>query len=548
VANYLQSEGGWTSQGCKAACRELGALLVQEDECKLPGMQWVLMNKYTSLPGHAIRSCLLYFSMYKQNMAALPRRNSLIRRWQAEGFVDEKTGCKYLKTLINHNIIQSMEVNTNGTTKRCRPPGMMAEYISQISMSENFAALVSDLVDTRNNRIRRLYFDANSVEDERIISAMDLSIVLTLAISGIGSEVILNFAKYELLAVLDLKECTNLDNNHVKYICKLLLLKYLSLGKTIGKIPRDIGQLKLLETLEMRTTETVQVYREVVQLPNLKHLIGKFELIYNPPIEVKISKDERLKKFLSNKSVLETVTAYVSQTAKGFPEVMLHMSQLRKVKIFCTGGADEMDKEVLTKAIKKFIHRGTDNVNRGHNHSLSIDFYQCTFTVGECLKGPGSLTSLKLCGDWRQFPGANPDFTNISGITKLCLSHTYLSGNEILAGLTSLIALEYLKLDEQELGSLEIQPRTFQKLTGLCLVGDKSLYGITIQPGALPRLVSLHLICQVIDRRVQLLNGRLERLREIALHSGVSPEIKEAWKKAAKVHPNRPQVLFIQIA
>ncbi|KAM3336727.1 hypothetical protein ACQJBY_030634 [Aegilops geniculata] len=548
VANYLQSEGGWTSEGCKAACRELGALLVQEDECKLPGMQWVLMNKYTGLPGHAIRSCLLYFCMYKQNIAALPKRNSLIRRWQAEGFVDGKTGCKYLKTLINHNIIQSMEVNTNGTTKRCRPPGMMAEYISQISMSENFAALVSDLVETRNTRIRRLYFDSNSAEDERITSGMDLSIVLTLVISGIGSEAILNFEKYELLAVLDLKECTNLDDNHVKYICKLLLLKYLSLGKTIGKIPRDIGQLKLLETLEMRTTETVKVYREVLQLPNLKHLIGKFELNYNPPVEVKISKDERLKKFLSNKSVLETVTTYVSRTAKGFPEVMLHMSQLRKVKIFCTGGADDNDKEVLTTAIKKFIHRGTDNVNGGQSHSLSIDFHKCTSIVQEILAGPGSLTSLKLRGDWRPFLGANPDFTKISGITKLCLSSTYLSGNEALAGLTDLIALEYLKLYEQELGSLTIQPGTFQRLTGLCLVGDKSLYRITILPGALPRLVSLHLICEVIDKRVQLLNGSLERLREIALHSGVTPEIKEAWKKAAKVHPNRPEVLFIQKA
>lgn len=548
VANYLQSEGGWTIEGCKAACRELGALLVQEDECKLPGMQWVLMNKYTGLPGHAIRSCLLYFSMYKQNIAALPRRNSLVRRWQAEGFVDGKTGCKYLKTLINRNIIQSMEVNTNGTVKRCRPPGMMAEYISQISMSENFAALVSDLEETRNNRIRRLSFDAGSAADDRRISGMDLSIVLTLAISGIGSKAILNFEKYELLAVLDLKECTNLDDNHVKYICKLLLLKYLSLGTTIGKIPRDIGKLELLETLEMRTTETVEVYREVLQLPNLKHLIGKFELIYNPPIEVKISKDERLKKFLSNKSVLETVTAYVSQTTKGFPEAMLHMSQLRKVKINCTYEADDTNKEVLTAAIKKFIHRGTDNVNGGHSHSLSIDFYSCTSIVRECLKGPGSLTSLKLRGDWRPFERANPDFTKISAITKLCLSRTYLSGNEVVASLTYLIALEYLKLDEQEFGSLTIEPETFQKLTGLCLVGDRSLSGITIRPGALPRLVSLHLICQVIDERVELLNGSLERLREIALHSGVTPEIKEAWKKAAKVHPNRPEVLFIQKA
>ncbi|KAM3355317.1 hypothetical protein ACQJBY_025850 [Aegilops geniculata] len=540
VANYLQSGGGWTSEGCKVACREIGALLVEEDDCKLPGMQRVLLNKYTGLPSHAIRSCLLYFCMYKKNMVELPRRNSLIRRWEAEGFVDGKTGCKYLKTLINRNIIQCMEVNPDGTTKRCRPPGMMAEYISQISMSENFAALVSDVVDMQNNRIRRLSFDVGSAADDRRILGMDLSIVLTLAITGIGSKAILNFEKYELLAVLDLKECTNLDDHNVEDICKLLLLKYLSLGKTIAKIPRAIGKLKLLEMLEMRTIGTVKVYREALELPNLKHLLGKFMLRRKP--------DNDLYNFLEKKSVLETITAYVTETAQGFPKPMLHMSQLRKVKIFCTSRADEMDKELLTTAINRFIHRGTDNVDGGHSHSLSIDFYKCTSIVRESLKGPGSLTSLKLRGDWRPFECDIPDFTKISGITKLCLSRTCLSGDELLASLTNLIALEYLKLDEQELKNVNIEAGTFQKLTGLCLVGDKGLCNITIRVGALPRLVSLHLICEVIEERVQLLNGSLERLREIALHSGVTPKIKEAWKKAAKVHPNRPEVLFIQKA
>ncbi|KAF7026578.1 hypothetical protein CFC21_038685 [Triticum aestivum] len=428
VANYLQSEGPLTGARCKDACNKLGALLVQDNGCKLPEMQWVLMNKYTGLPGHAIRSCLLYFSMYKGNMDALPRRNSLIRRWQAEGFVDGKTGYEYLKTLINRNIIQSMEVNTDGTTKRCRPPGMMSEYISQISMSENFAALVSDQVEMGKNRILRLYFDDGSAEDDIRISRMDLTlrIVLTLAISGIACKAILKFEQYVQLVVLDLKECTNLDDNHVEAICKLLLLKYLSLGKTIGNIPRAIGKLELLETLEMRTNKTVKVFKEVLLLPNLIHLLGNFVLRMTP--------DDDLYNFLEKKSVLETITAHVSQTAKGFPDLMLHMSQLRKVKIFCTGGADVTDKEVLTTAIKKFIQRGTYNVNGGHSPSLSIDFDNCTSIVRECLLGPGSLTSLKLHGKWTPFVGANPDFTKISGITKLCLSHTYLSGNKVLAG------------------------------------------------------------------------------------------------------------------
>lgn len=564
MSQVLQGRGRPTSGACKAACKQLGTDLVNEGG-DLERLRWVLMNKYTGLTGDPLRCCLLYFCMYKHNMdAAVPRKNSMIRRWEAEGFLVERNGSRLpvevaagnLETLVDRNIVESMEVGIDGATRRCRPPGMMVEYISQISKSENFAALVSDVVNPRDSRIRRLSFRAGSAADDWKILGMDLSIVLTLAVSGDGCQAILNFKKYELIAVLDLKECTNLDDNHVKYICKLLLLKYLSLGKRIGRIPREIGDLKLLETLEMRTTERVVVYAEVLELPNLKHLHGKFQLDDNP--------DKRLYDFLKKKSVLETITAYVSTTARGFPDLMLHMWKLRKVKIFCTSEASATDKQVLKTAIKEFILRGTDaffsSEKKGTNfYSLSIDFTNNITTpepesapLLEVLQCPGSLTLLKWRGPFLRLGGRpSPHFTEISGITKLCLSHTYLRGEAILAGLTNLIALEYLKLDERDLGALLIKSGTFQMLTRLCLVGETKPHGITIQPKALPALVSLHLICKapifkVEDKQAQLLNGCLESLQEIALDSGVEPGMKIAWKNAAKGHPNRPAVLLIQ--
>lgn len=152
------------------------------------------------------------------------------------------------------------------------------EYICQVSMSENFAALVSEAMEMGDSRIRRLSFHADSPVDEIKILKMNLSIVLTLAVSGKGCNAILDFKKYRLVAVLDLKECENLNAHHVKYICKLVLLKYLSLGDSIKEIPTEISRLQLLETLEMGRKETVRLYREVFELPNLKHLIGNFTL------------------------------------------------------------------------------------------------------------------------------------------------------------------------------------------------------------------------------------------------------------------------------
>lgn len=226
------------------------------------------------------------------------------------------------------------------------------------------------------------------------------------------------------------------------------------------------------------------------------------------------------------------------------------------MKIVCTADASDTDMKALPTAIKAFTREGTDVVRL--NRSLSIDFTKFNdnreglLSPLGFLEESGSLSSLKLHGNWTQFllsrRRAIPDFTQISCIKKLCLSRTYLSGNDVLAGVTSLIALEHLKLDEEELGPLQIEAGTLQNLTRLCLVGETSLSGITILPEALPSLVSLHLICKALPPGLEssIGIGSVKYLKEIALDSEVDKNIKDAWKTAAKGHPNRPHILLIQ--
>lgn len=308
------------------------------------------------------------------------------------------------------------------------------------------------------------------------------------------------------------------------------------------------------------------VYAELLKLPKLKHLLGKFELKHNSDG--------------SNTSGVETITGFVTFTAKGFPLLMKQMKRLRKLKIYCTPTASEADQIHLQTQIKIFTRENMDDVR--YDRSLSVDFTEFTDqtmcskrifpALGrdpslpsplEFLQEDGRLDSLKLRGDWRPFfvspeikhkwkpfASAVPDFTKICGIKKLCLSRTYLSGEAVLAGLANLIALEYLKLDEVELGPLQVkkQPGTFQKLTRLCLVGEISLQDITIGHQALPSLVSLHLICKALHPGLQssIGIGGVQRLNEIALDSRADDTIKDAWKTAAKGHPNRPQVFLIK--
>jgi hypothetical protein len=143
-----------------------------------------------------------------------------------------------------------------------------------------------------------------------------------------------------------------------------------------------------------------------------------------------------------------------------------------------------------------------------------------------------------------------PQFqAKLNYIEELCLSRTNLSGDTILSGMSALrLTLKYLKLVEDKLEHLVIEPEHFRSLKGICLVGEQTLEDITITAGAMPYLVSLHIICEALGDLPGIEIARMAGLKEVALHSGVRDAVKDAWQAAAMHHPNRPTVLSIHPA
>lgn len=266
---------------------------------------------------------------------------------------------------------------------------------------------------------------------------------------------------------------------------------------------------------------------------------------------------------------LETVTVYVTKTTKQIPMLMGHMMRVRKLKIYCDAEADPTDRQYLQRAVEKFIGRGMDTYHPDNSCSLSIELTNSTKKPWapplEFQQRPDSLGSLKLRGNWGIFElhtATTGGLITITGITKLCLSDTFKSEQEILDALTRMTALENLKLKEAVLRAITIRAGIFQNLVRLFLVGEKMKQGITIQHDALPSLVSLHLIskdpilkvegyqvqlpmthCE--HNQVQLPNGCLPCLDEITLGPLAHSEKVKAWKSVAKDHPNRPAVLIL---
>lgn len=365
---------------------------------------------------------------------------------------------------------------------------------------------------------------------------------------------ILSFDDRKLLRVLDLKECASLDDKHVEAICDLLLLKYLSLGSSIKHVPRKIAQLQRLETLDMSTTDVVTVHSELLKLPKLKHLLGKFRLSSIDCPGKSILKERakkllrlqdkfsKLKDYLRQNSVLETLAGFEIGNGLGFPELLSYMLNLRKVKIWCNSSTDEpIDLTGLKEGIIVFSSNGIRLPNV--DYSLSIDFNGSSQSFLDCLEDPARLTSLKLSGNLTL---SRPINKWLVSVQELCLSWTNLDGDLIQTGLRSLrCQLKFLKLVEHNLRGLSIQNEgPFAGLERICLVGMVNLEEIVIQD--LTKLVSLHLLCQTLGALPGVQIGSLRNLKEVGLHSGVDGDIRHGWEAAALDHQRQPNVVTIE--
>jgi hypothetical protein len=514
-------------------------------------------NEILSSP--VVQDLLLYFCMFPRDHPV--QRNPLIRRWLAEGLVfpqletetfSQDVAAKNLENLISRNVIQPIQVRNYGNVKKCQTSGMMFNSISSKSKSQNFITMLCGSQTTERNplgNVRRLSLHLKDVENGPLNLPKDLSRLHTLAVFPDDTNVarpqaILNYAKYKLLRVLDLKECAGVKAQHVGKICDLLLLKYLSLGDSIDQVPRKIAKLKWLETLDMRRTLVVALPIEVLLLPELKHLLGKFQLNESDCTPKKL--EQLLSK--ESSSELQRLSGFVTSRSEVFAQLMSRMGKLRKVKIWCDSTADVTKLADLLEATKKFIRDGLEMTRV--DRSLSIDIEgcpaECSELVMDSLQAKGHLTSLKVRGNLTRIPLFQ---AKLNYIEELCLSRTNLSGHTILSGLSALrMTLKYLKLVEDKLEHFAIEPEHFRSLKGICLVGEQSLEDITITDGAMPYLVSLHIICEALGDLPGIKITCMAGLKEVALHSGVRDAVKDGWQAAAVEHPNRPNVLFIHPA
>nr|ACS49658.1 NBS-LRR disease resistance protein family-1 [Oryza ridleyi] len=545
---FLRRNGWPTGPKCKEICKLIQYHLGNKT---FEAMRQIMIHNYTSLRDHAFKVCLLYFCMFPFDQPI--RRESLLTRWLAEGFLESASNLEAtvaFNELMDRNIIHPINVSDNCDIKTCKAYGMMHEFLLHKAISENFVTLFCDekfepLWPGERKKfepryVRRLSVHGNTAIDGDSSKNIKFSLVRSLTIFGEVDESVLDFSKYQLLRVLDLEKCCNLKDDHLKGIWNLLLLKYLSIGGKVTRLPNDIAKLEHLEALDLRRTEvdTVVVPVEVFQLPCLIHLFGKIKLLVPDSVQ---QKTEVLEFLSRHKSTLETLAGFVTNGSEEYLHLMGFMNKLRKVKIWCKSSAGSTDMPIdLIMAIQRFI-LDEDETNTGER-TLSLHFIECSANFLNSLEGSFYLTSLKLNGS---FPNLGKFFLSLRGLEELCISsskHTITT--DLLKALSTLSDLKYVKLIAYKLEEFTIDDKMFPNLLRLCIELQCPTFP-SIKYGALQYLDTLQVLCKDLKGPADVKIERLTNLKEVTLHDKVAPEIREQWEKAAKEHPRRPKLLFL---
>nr|BBF89600.1 NBS-NBS-LRR type disease resistance protein-like [Oryza glaberrima] len=549
VSDYLKSSSEPTGELCAKLYRNLGSHLKERDgHYSFSELRKVLLDSYDSFSGYAL-SCLLYLGIFPNNRPL--KKKVVIRRWLAEGYArsdslrrEEDIADENFSKLIDQNIVQPVDTRNNSEVKTCKTHGIMHEFLLNKSLSQIFIAKSSRDHPRLgiNTNARHLSVHAGELT-ESVESDEELSRVRSLTIFGDAGHAICYVRKCKLIRVLDLQECNDLDDEHLKYICKLWHLKYLSFGSNISELPRSIEGLHCLETLDLRRTEIKFLPIEAIMLPHLAHLFGKF-MLHRDDVN-SVNKMTKLQKFFSSKkSNLQTLAGFITDESKGFLQHIGHMKKLRKVKIWfkhVTGSSNYIAD--LSQAIQEFTKAPID---RDIDRSLSLDSEECpenflsSLDLETCSEGSKyALRSLKLNGELHRLP---PFVTLLSGLTELCISSATLTQGH-LSALINLNRLLYLKLVAYKLVNFEIKHGAFPSLRRLCFVVKSVTSALpTIEHGALPNLISLQLLCQGLVGLSGIEIKHMKYLKEVTINSGVAIQ----WEQAAKNHPNRPKILILR--
>jgi disease resistance protein RPM1 len=356
---------------------------------------------------------------------------------------------------------------------------MMLEVMVSKSLETNFVSLVGrQYGEISHGKVRRLSIHGDcdnkrKVEHRRArhgFEAMNLGHVrsLTTFQSEAGlSKLLDRLVEFKLLRVLDLEDCTTLQDKHMRSVCRLYLLRFLSMrGTSIRVLPNKIGDLEHLRSLDVQKTLIFKLPRTVTKLTKLERLmtntctwprgIGKMRALQE----------------------VGTGVIVEGRTAQGIGE----LQQLQVLSVII-----DTEDELIWRALAYSLE---------NTYSLRVLNVQCHDSLTErdvmqyISSPPPLLRSFIIPFRIKQLPDWIPSLTHL---VELCIV-VYDQSNQLLDALCNLPNLESIILSLYFYVDPKLVAHNFQMLRSmdLCISGS-NLTAIGFEVGSMAKLEKLEL-------------------------------------------------------
>uniref|UniRef100_A0A0E0HYD3 AAA+ ATPase domain-containing protein n=1 Tax=Oryza nivara TaxID=4536 RepID=A0A0E0HYD3_ORYNI len=526
-------------------------------------MRKILSLSYYDLPPH-LKTCLLYLSKYPED--TIIRKDILIWSWIAEGFITnegeqhgkslQEIGEAYFNELLNKSLIQAVDIGSicdrDGQVHACQVHDMVLELTNMLSAEEGFVTLMpSDdkeegiLVPAVPKKVRRLSYSYRFRNSTNVYATAhargSLSQVRSFtAIDDVRSLPPLTI--FRVLRVLILGNCLRLEDKHLKDFGKLYNLRFLRLGN-IRKLPKCIGNLQFLQTLDIRDASSViQLPPSFVRLRQLVRMIAhRVRLPYDLTLE-------------NMKSLQELQCVGLTENLM---QGLCDLTGLRILNLLLSSDDDcDIFREAFINSLQK--HNGLQQLTLKTPGRFSLDFMQ------------GAPCCLQRFVSNGLFYRGFPQWVNssLSCLTILSIKLDNYMKQEYLVTLAELPSLRFLRInafDAVEMKDVKVEDKKRRLIiySGACAfrcLQEFHFYckrmGLSFEPRAMQELRRLCLqfsVQRTIDALGEIDIGleNLPSLQHVFVDLGRSEtpgeEIQEAEaaiRKATNDHHNNPSLDF----
>uniref|UniRef100_A0A8R7QYH4 Disease resistance protein RPM1 n=2 Tax=Triticum urartu TaxID=4572 RepID=A0A8R7QYH4_TRIUA len=358
----------------------------------LEGMRQIITLSYNHLP-HYLKDCMMYLGIFPEDYVFSKTR--LLRRWIAEGLVIGRRGQTmmevaedYFDELVSRNMIDMVAyvISFYDRVETCRIHDMMLEVAVSKSLEANFVSLVGGQYQAMSyDKIRRLSVHAGEGGTTKVgdslskgkavgrsrwngVEEMNVQHVRSLSIFELeGHKLLDRLGEFTLLRVLDMEDCKGLANKHMKDICRMYLLKFLSLkGTDISFMPSEVGNLEHLLTLDLEQTRLDDLPGTVKNLEKLECLRfdkkGAWGVMWRPPRGVSNMKALR---------EVDRVLVEDVEIAKEFGE----LEQLQRIFVYVADNPQQEDvRQQLALSLSRMYSLRWLNLGDAKDDGMTMDY------------------------------------------------------------------------------------------------------------------------------------------------------------------------------